>query len=66
MGGPVIMCTRCGSSRVNGRCDCPNGEIIDLMSCQYCGTHLPRAQRCGCREILHLPSPFSITKDTEA
>lgn len=50
MGSMQLICQRCGSTRIGGRCDCPNGEIIDLIECQYCGTHMPRGDKCPCRE----------------
>lgn len=54
MGAAQTLCRKCGSTHVRGRCDCPDGEFIDLVQCAYCGTHTNpgsiEAGKCGqCR-----------------
>lgn len=46
MGAIQMYCRDCGSTFVRGRCDCPiqTGPVIDMIECQYCGTHMARAE----------------------
>jgi hypothetical protein len=39
MGAIQTICQRCGSTHVNGRCDCSGGQTVNLVQCAYCGVH---------------------------